>query len=314
MSVSVGPPARPGLSREARTEPLGPVPPAVDAATLEADFRYVRELTHNRGANFSVGFRFLPHRKRRAVYAAYAFCRWADDLADEAGISDPLEALDEWERELVLTYRGQPTHPVSRALAAALQEFPIPQRAFSALIAGCRRDQRQTRYGSFDDLLVYCDEVAVSISDISLAIFGTDREVAHDYGRNLAIALQLTNVTRDVGEDLERDRIYLPQDELARFGVSEAELRRGLSGRGVRELLAFQTERARGYFKRARPLVACIDADARVPVALMGSVYASVLSEIEHRGFDVWSERVALTLGQKIAIVLRCLVHPEIHA
>lgn len=300
------------MNRDAATEPLVPSHLGLDAPSLAADFRYCQELTHARGANFSIGFRFLPKRKRMAVYAAYSFCRWADDLADEAGIGDPLEALDEWERELQATYRGQPTHPVSRALAGALQEFPIPQRAFAALIAGCRRDQRQTRYADFDELLAYCEEVAVSISDISLAIFGTEREVAHDHGRSLAIALQLTNVLRDVGEDLERDRIYLPQDELARFGVSEADLRRGLSGRGVRELLAFQAERARGYFQRARPLISCVATDSRVPIALMGSVYATVLAEIEQRGYAVFGERVSLSAGQKVRVITRCLLRPDI--
>jgi phytoene synthase len=302
------------MSHDTATQPMVPPHPGLDAPSVADDLRYCRELTHARGANFSVGFRFLPQRKRQAVYAAYSFCRWADDLADEAGIDDPLEALDEWERELQATYRGQPTHPVSRALAAALQDFPIPQRAFAALIAGCRRDQRQTRYADFEELLAYCEEVAVSISDISLAIFGVERELAPQHGRDLAIALQLTNVLRDVGEDLGRDRIYLPQDELARFGVSEGELRRGLSGRGVRELLAFQAARASGYFRRARPLVASVSADARVPVALMGSVYASVLAEIERRGYAVFAERVSLSLAQKLQVVAATLWRPEIRA
>ena len=296
------------------TTPILPLRPAtVDAAALAADFELVRELTHRRGTNFSLGFRFLPLPKRQAVYAAYAFCRWADDLADEVGIADPAEALDEWERELAATYRGMPTHPVSRALAAALADYPIPQSAFADLIAGCRRDLVQNRYPTFADLEQYCVEVAVSISEISLAIFGTQREVAHGHGRNLAMALQLTNVLRDVAEDLERDRIYLPQDELARFGVDDGTLRRGLGAPGVRELLAFQATRAADYFRKARPLVACIDADARVPVALMGSVYAAVLAEVVDRGYDVWSEKVSLSLGQRVRVVGRCLLQPAIH-
>src|SRR5262249_25283687 len=144
--------------------------PAIDPATREADRAFVRELTHRRGANFSIGFRFLPRNKRDAVYAAYAFCRWADDLADEEGVEDRKRALDAWEEELARTYAGAPSHVVSRALAAALEEFPIPHQGFADLIAGCRRDLVQTRYADFAELEQYCREVAVSISEISLGI------------------------------------------------------------------------------------------------------------------------------------------------
>src|SRR5262249_37742244 len=144
---------------------------ATDEATRSADRAFVRQLTHRRGANFSIGFRFLPRRKRDAVYAAYAFCRWADDLADEDGVEDRGRALDAWEEELERTYAGAPRHVVSRALAAALEEFAIPKQGFADLIAGCRRDLVQSRYPTFADLEQYCREVAVSISEISLGIF-----------------------------------------------------------------------------------------------------------------------------------------------
>src|SRR5262245_42651843 len=140
-------------------------------ATADADRAFVRALTHRRGANFSIGFRFLPRKKRDAVYAAYAFCRSADDLADEDGVADRRAALDAWEEELERTYAGAPRHVVSRALARALEEFAIPKQGFADLIAGCRRDLVQSRYATFADLEQYCREVAVSISEISLGIF-----------------------------------------------------------------------------------------------------------------------------------------------
>src|ERR1043165_3104832 len=143
---------------------------------------FCRDVAHHYGANFSVGFRFLPRVKRRAVYAAYAFCRWADDIADEPG-DDVLRRLDEWQAELDRCYAGQPTHPITVALADALHHFPIPRSAFIALINGCRQDVVKHRYETFDELLHYCELVATSISDISLAIFGHRTHAAIAYDR-----------------------------------------------------------------------------------------------------------------------------------
>lgn len=285
---------------------------AAQGGSRAADRAFVRALTHRRGANFSIGFRFLPPAKRDAVYAAYAFCRWADDLADEAGVEDRPAALDAWEEELERTYAGAPRHVVSRALAAALEEFAIPKQGFADLIAGCRRDLVQRRYGTFADLERYCHEVAVSISEISLGIFRPTVPAAHEHGRHLAMGLQLTNILRDVAEDLGRDRIYLPQEELARFGVTEAALRRGLAGEGVPALLAFQADRALAHFRAARPLPGEVEADARRTVALLGAVYVGVLGEIVRRRHDVFHGRVGLSLAQKVGVIATALVRPEI--
>jgi len=276
--------------------------------SLADDFAYCRRLTVARGRNFALGFRFLPRPKRDAVYAAYAFCRFTDDLADEAGIGDRGAALDAWEIELESCYAGKPSHPVSRALAASLERYPIPQQGFADLLAGCRRDLVQSRYATFDDLLEYCREVAVSISEISLGIFGARTSEAHARGRDLALGLQLTNILRDVQEDLERDRIYIPQEELARFGVSEESLRRGLAAPGVRDLLAFQAERAMAHFRASRPLPDLVEPDARRTVALLGAVYVAVLREIVRRGYDVFRGRVSLSLPQRAGIITRGLL------
>ena len=176
---------------------------------LDAAYAECRAIAHKHGANFSVGFRFLPKAKRRAVYAAYAFCRVADDIADEPGV-DKSQRLDQWQAELDRAYANNPTHPITIALADALTRFDIPKSAFVALIDGCRQDMVKTRYETFEELLHYCELVASSISDISLPIFGYRTPKAIDHGRSLATALQLTNVTRDIGDDLTRDRIYVP--------------------------------------------------------------------------------------------------------
>ena len=243
---------------------------------IDQAYAYCRQIAHKHGANFSVGFRFLPRQKRRAVYAAYAFCRWADDIADEPG-QRIRERLDEWQHELEACYAGTPVHPITIALADALQNFAIPKSAFLALIEGCRQDVVKTRYETFDELLHYCELVAASISDISLSIFGYKSSAAIGYGRNLSTALQLTNVTRDIGDDLARNRIYVPQEELRRFGVSETDLFARVQSAAVRTMIRFQIDRAESYFRAAEPLLRELSFDARFPTLLMGGVYATIL-------------------------------------
>ena len=285
-----------------------PVSPTVDEA-----YAFCRTIAHKYGSNFSVGFRFLPPVKRRAVYAAYAWCRWADDIADEPSDSSTsvLDRLAAWQGEVDATYAGRPSHPITLALADALQHFAIPKSAFVALVDGCRQDMVKTRYETFDELLQYCELVASSISDISLAIYGYRTPAAIDYGRNLATALQLTNVTRDVADDLDRDRIYLPQEELRRFGVTERDLFDRRDSEAMRRLIEFQIERAAGYFRAAEPLVRELSFDARFPTLLMGGVYATVLTKLRRDPLVVLRKRLSLSRVQKIIVVARRLIRPH---
>ena len=284
--------------------------PLPQAPTVDEAYAFCRSVAHRYGANFSVGFRFLPRAKRRAVYAAYAFCRWADDIADEPG-DDVLRRLDAWQAELDRCYAGQPSHPITIALADALQHFAIPRGAFVALIDGCRQDVVKHRYETFDELLHYCELVATSISDISLAIFGHRTAAAIDYGRSLATALQLTNVTRDVGDDLARDRIYIPSEELRRFGVREEELIAKRETDAMRRLIEFQIDRAESYFRAAEPLLGELSADARFPVILMGGVYATVLARLRRDPLVVLRRRLSLSRAEKIIVVLRRIFRPH---
>ena len=287
---------------------LLPVSPTVDEAYV-----LCRKIAHRYGSNFSVGFRFLPPVKRKAVYAAYAWCRWADDIADEPSDSaeSVLDRLAAWQSELEAAYAGSPSHPITIALADTLRHFAIPKSAFVALIDGCRQDMIKTRYQTFDELLQYCELVASSISDISLAIYGYRTPAALDYGRNLATALQLTNVTRDVGDDLDRDRVYLPQEELARFGVTESDLFARKENDAIRRLIDFQIERAAGYFDAAEPLVRELSFDARFPTLLMGGVYATVLARLRRNPLVVLRKRLSLSRVEKIIVVARRLVRPR---
>jgi 15-cis-phytoene synthase len=294
--------------------------------TVDEAYAYCRRMTHRYGGNFSVGFRFLPDQKQRAVYAAYAFCRWADDLADEpvmpigtpgaepqknGDIPERLEALNAWQRELDATYEGRPSHPITIALADALKTFPIPKSAFVALIDGCRLDLVKTRYETFDELVHYCDLVATSISDISLSIFGFKTPEAFVYGRKLATALQLTNVTRDIGDDLTRDRVYLPQEELRRFGVEERELFERAESARMLELVKFEIDRAESYFRAAEPLLQELSFDARFPVLLMGGVYATVLGKLKHDPLIVIRRRLSLSTLQKMLVVGKRMLRPH---
>jgi phytoene synthase len=314
--------------------------------TVDESYACCRGIAHRSGANFSVGFRFLPRRKRRAVYAAYAFCRWADDIADEdfsalapqprgegggrpgegppspaasrhplpqagEGPAGILARLDAWQEELERCYAGNPTHPITIALADALHYFAIPRSAFVALIDGCRQDTVKTRYETFDELLRYCDLVASSISDISLSIFGYRSDAALGLGRKLSTALQLTNVTRDVGDDLGRDRIYIPQEELRRFGVTEHELFDRAENERIRHLIEFQIARAESYFREAEPLLRELAFDARFPTLLMGGIYATVLAKLRKDPLVVIRKRLSLSRMQKLLVVGARMLRPH---
>jgi len=280
--------------------------------SINEAYAFCRKIAHRYGANFSVGFRFLPQRKRQAVYAAYAYCRWADDIADEPGRAlSPSAALDAWQGELDACYDGRPTHPITIALTDALRSFAIPKRAFVDLIDGCRQDVVKTRYETFAELLHYCHLVASSIADISLPIFGYRTDAALDHGRSLATALQLTNVSRDVGDDLDRDRVYIPEEELRRFGVSEKDLFARRPSDDVRRLMEFQIDRAEAYFRAAEPLLDELSCDARFPVLLMGGIYATVLRKLRRDPLVVLRRRLSLTRGQKIGVVAARLLRPH---
>jgi phytoene synthase len=276
--------------------------------TLSGSRATVRRLAHRRGANFSLGFRLLPPGKRRAVYAAYAACRIPDDIVDEAEPGTDHEEirrrLDGWAEEIERTFRGSPGVPATRALAEVLALYPIPKTALLGLVDGCRMDLERGRYESFRDLERYCEAVAVTISEISLAIFGTRDPQAQVHGRHLAMALQLTNICRDVGEDVGRNRIYLPLDELARFGVLEADLIAGkVATESYAALMDFQCERARGHFREAKPLPSCLAADARPAVRVMGGVYRRILVRVQRDPRTAFGARVELPFWESLTVV-----------
>ena len=274
-------------------------------ASLAEAYAMCRDVAHRHGPNFSVGFRFLPRAKRDAVYATYAFCRFVDDVVDENPGQDVVQGIDRWEEELDRCYAGRPTRPVTVALADTASRYPIPKEAFSGLIEGCRMDLVKNRYANFDELMVYSDLVATTISTMSLAIFGYRDREALDRGRDLATAFQLTNILRDVGDDIDKDRIYLPQDEMSRFGVTEDDLRRRDVSEGFAELMKFQIQRVRDHYDRAERILSLIEPDARRCTCLMGSVYYRICNRIEELGYRVFDRRVALSVSEKLMLVAK---------
>ena len=264
-----------------------------------------RRVAHRAGPNFSVGFRFLPKHKRNGVYAAYAFCRFVDDVVDETPGAGVVERIDHWEEELDRCYEGRPTREVTVALADTVSRYLIPKSAFAGLIEGCRQDLVKNRYASFDELMGYSDLVATTIATMSLSIFGYDDVAAIPRGRDLATAFQLTNILRDVGDDIAKDRIYLPADEMARFGVSEDDLKAGRVTPQFEELMRFQVERVREHYHRAEVLLDLIEPDCRRCTCLMGAVYYEVLNHIEDQGFAVFGRRIGLSSVEKLGLVMR---------
>jgi phytoene synthase len=270
-------------------------------------YRYCRTLTHRCGPHFSVGFRFLPPPKRNAIYAVYAFCRYADDIVDETQPTAPAVLLQAWEAELDRCYGGAPRHPITVALADAIARYPIPKEGFLGLIEGCRMDLKYDRYPTFDALMVYCDRVATTIRDLSLPVFGYADPAGRAYGRALSTALQMTNIVRDVGEDLDRGRIYLPQDEIKQAGYSDAELYARVKNDAFLRLMAFQCSRIRGWFDQATQLIPLVEEDARTALSLMRNVYVALLDRIEAAPFNVLDGPIRLSLQEKYTVVRRTL-------
>jgi len=280
---------------------------------LSDAYDYCRRLTIKSDSNFNLGFRFLPKLKRKAIYAVYAFNRFADDFVDE--VDSPFsgkELIKKWEENLHRCYnREKVDNPVLIAFTDAVHCFDIPKQAFLDAIEGFKMDLKINRYNTFDDLLLYCTRVAGTISTMSLSIFGYKDEEAVRYGRDLSTALQLTNIIRDVRKDAEKGRIYIPLDELKRFQYSEEDLFAKATNSQFMHLMQFQVNRAREYYRRAFNLVKYISPDCRLTVLLMGGVYGSVLNKTEKLGYNVFNNNVTLSSVEKYMLVLRQLIRPK---
>lgn len=263
------------------------------------------EITRQKGPNFSVGFEVLPADKLTAVHACYAFCRLVDDLVDECGPAPDADPLGAWRQELELVYEGAPRHEVGVALADAVLRYPIPQVSFERLIQGCEEDLQFVQPADLAALERYCDLVAAPIGEMSLAIFGAQDPQADTMGRALAHALQWTNILRDVREDAQRGRIYLPATWMQSCGLDPRHLDRNVPTAAFLELMRRGIATAQRHFARARSLPEFVSADSRTAVRLMAGVYAAILERIAEDPGRVLRERVGLRRGEKSALVRR---------
>ena len=263
-------------------------------------------LARRSGSNFYYSFLFLPRRKREAMYALYAFCRTVDDAVDQ-GPPNPGEQrriLAEWRGELRRAYEGHPSQPIAVHLAEVVRAFPIPRQHLEAILDGVEMDIDKRRYATFEELFEYCYRVAAAVGLASIEIFGYTDPRARDYAVNLGVALQLTNILRDLKTDAERGRIYLPLDELRRFGYGEEDLFHGRYTPAYLSLVRFQTDRSQASYRAARAALPRIDRRRLAAAEIMGAIYRALLTEIEARQFRVFEERVRLSTPRKVAIAL----------
>ena len=257
---------------------------------------YCQQKAAQSGSSFYYAFLFLPPPRRRAITALYAFCREVDDAVDET--IDAAVArikLEWWRLQVAAIFGGAPQHPVAQALKPVVKTFGLPQEHLLAVIDGMIMDLDFDKYPDFALLERYCDRVAGVVGLMSAQIFGYSEAATRAYARDLGIAFQLTNIIRDVGEDARRGRIYLPQDEMERYGVTTAEISRQRVTPGFKALMAFQVQRARNFYDKAFAALPRVDRRSQRPGLIMAAIYRELLDEIERDGFHVLDRRLSLT-------------------
>jgi phytoene synthase len=273
------------------------------SAEIRAAYAHCARVTRRSGSSFAAAFWMLPRRKRQALHAIYAFCRLADDIADAPDVQgDRGRLLDRWRAELAAAYRGRATHPVTIALGDAVQRHRLPEDLFLDLLRGVASDLQGERMDTFEDLRRYCYRVASTVGLLLVRVLGARHPRSFDYAENMGIAVQLTNVLRDVGTDAAAGRVYLAREDLERLGVHPDRLRQRSLSDEVRLLLALYAERARIYYDRAAR--ALPDADRRVlrPAEAMGRIYRAMLEELHHQGFPCLERPVRLSRPRRLAI------------
>ncbi|HEX3156454.1 MAG TPA: squalene synthase HpnC [Candidatus Angelobacter sp.] len=274
--------------------------------SLEEARAYCERLAKSHYENFSVATWFLPHRVRQHFYNVYAYCRISDDLGDEVG--DPqqsLELLNQWESELDACYAGSPKHPVFVALAETVKQFGIPQHEFSDLLIAFRQDQTVTRFETFDNILAYCRYSANPVGHLVLYLCGyndAERQQLSDY---TCTALQLANFWQDVFVDYGKGRIYLPLEDLRRFGVTGDDIAQRRATPQFLAMMKFEVERARDWFVRGLPLVKMVNRELAIDLELFSRGGQEILNAIERQGFDVLRARPEISKSRKLMLVLR---------
>lgn len=282
------------------------------AAPLEA-YEYCRRITREAAGNFYYAFVTLPRHRRRAMYAAYAYCRLCDDLSDDdLPIDDKTSRIQGIDALLEEARAGNPDGPVFEAIVHAAAEYDIPYEDLTEVARGVEMDLTISRYETFEDLETYCYRVASVVGLISIQIMGYTDQRAREYAIDLGLAMQITNILRDIREDAERGRIYIPQEDLRRFGYTEEDLLAGTVNDQFRSLMEFEVARAREYFERGKRLIKLLPVRTRAFPAVLGGLYGRVLDRIEARNYNVFEGRVGLSTREKVGLAVRLWIQSYI--
>ncbi len=293
-------------SAEPKTaEPKSPKPTTAEPRIAEA-YRECADITRRSGSSFASAFWMLPKPKRNALHAIYAFCRLADDIADDPAIAgDRTALLARWREELDGAFRGNAQHAVGVALSDAIASYQLPERVFLDLLDGVEFDLADRPIETFDDLHLYCYRVASTVGMLVVRILGFKNPRSLEFAEALGIAVQLTNVLRDVGDDASTGRIYLPKDELERFGVSAESILAGQRTDELQLMLSFYAKRAASFYDRAKQLLPDEDRRALRPATAMGRIYRALLDELIERQFPCFGQSVRLSKPRRVAIAAK---------
>jgi 15-cis-phytoene synthase len=276
-------------------------------SAVEQSYEYCRSVARKRARNFYYSFLLLTPQQRKAMCAIYAFMRHCDDLSDDPGASRA--AIDQWRAGMQDALQGRYSgHPLWPAFHHTVRRFGIPPVYFEEMIAGVLSDLDPRRVQSFDELYRYCYQVASVVGLTVIHIFGFDTPSALPLAEKCGVAFQLTNILRDVREDYQHGRIYLPADDLERFGVSEEDLRKGRKSNAFVELMRFEVKRARQYYRESQPLLELIHPRSRRSLWALIAIYSTLLDRIESSNYDVLVRRVRLSAVEKSWIVARAMM------
>ena len=278
---------------------------------LQDAYRYCDLIARQRARNFYPAFRFLPKSRRLALSTLYAFCSLSDDIADDESdlsVEQRKSRLADWESALNRCLEGKVDSPLFLALMDSMEQFELPAEPFFELLDGIKMDLQPRRYCTFEELKVYCRKVASSIGLVSVRIFGCRGNRADEYADSMGIAFQLTNIMRDIAEDLRRDRVYLPLEDLEAFSYSEEDLKNRIYDRRFLDLMKSQYSRALKYYHSADPRLVGDQSKKLLPAEVMKSVYRRTLEEIKRRKFQVYDGRISIPGWRKISGIALTLI------
>lgn len=288
-----------------------------DQSLIDLSLQHCKNVTYKYAKTFYFASYFLSKEKRDACYAVYAFCRYVDDLVDSFEQNDQNQSfntastklLEEWQKELENVYSGTPsTNEIMIGWMWVLERYHISMDLPKELIEGVLMDTYLTSFDTFEDLYTYCYKVASVVGLMTSEIFRYSDKIALDYAIDLGIAMQLTNILRDIGEDLDRGRIYIPQQELQQFGVTTEDLKKKVVTEQFENLMKFQIDRARKYYASANKGIPLLEKDSRTTVRLMSVNYSRILDRIEKNNYDVFSKRASLSFVEKALAVPRAFL------